>query len=416
METSELLKASSNMKNIKIKNNRFKLSKLKNRFTNILKKKNKEIKVDKSKKSMKKLRDPGIELVRIFAMYAIIINHIISHGNIFAKYPRYGYIFNFILILCKWHVCSFGLISGIVGYKSNKYSNLLNLWLSVFFYSISIPFIIKKYKTKIIIKRPPLYDFFPVIYNNNWYFSKYFGMYLFLPVINRGIEYLSKTEFRLLVISTIGIFNIYSYIMLTKKDTFLTNNGFSVISLLIFYIAGAYIGKYKIKFFGIKKILLYLICIFLYIFSSLLTRKMIFYNIGTVKGLFFPIIFILKRIFVVELDSVPMILQAISIIFFLTNINYNEYIAKIINFLGPLTFGVYLIHENIIVINNITVKIFDNDPNNLPLKAIYKLLFFKCFKVYCICFFIEYLRNLLFTICRIKKICILIEKKIYELF
>ena len=415
METSELINSSSNLQ--KTNNNRFKFSKLKNKFTKILKKKSNEIINDKNnQKPINTLRNPGIELVRILAMFAIITNHIISHGNIFSKYKRYNFNLYFILILCSWHVSSFALISGIVGYKSNKYSNLLYLWFCVFFYSITIPFFIKKFIKNLIIKDPPLYDFFPVIYDNNWYFSKYFGMYLFLPVINRGIAYLSKGELLFLVISTIGVFNIYNDIMLPKKDTFLTNRGYSVLSLLIFYLAGAYIGKYKIEFLGIKKKLLYLICIFTYIFVSLLTRKMIFYNIGTVKGIFFPIVFLLKRIFVIKLDSLPMILQAISIIFLLTNINYNKYITKIINFFGPLTFGVYLIHENKLVIFNITEKIFDNDPNDLPLKSIYKLLFCKCFKVYCICFFIEYFRNLLFSFCKIKKMCVLIETKICNLF
>ena len=33
------------------------------------------------------------------------------------------------------------------------------------------------------------------------YFTAYFGMYLYLPVINKGISLLTKSEFKLVVIS-----------------------------------------------------------------------------------------------------------------------------------------------------------------------------------------------------------------------
>ena len=35
-------------------------------------------------------------------------------------------------------------------------------------------------------------EYCPVIFNRYWYFTTYFGMYLFLPVINKGIENLTK--------------------------------------------------------------------------------------------------------------------------------------------------------------------------------------------------------------------------------
>lgn len=54
----------------------------------------------------------------------------------------------------------------------------------------------------------------------------------------------------------------------------------------------------------------------------------------------------LKQIFVQRISSLPMILQSISVLLFLTQIKYNKYLAKIITFIGPLTFGIYLIHEH----------------------------------------------------------------------
>ena len=32
-------------------------------------------------------------------------------------------------------------------------------------------------------------DYYPMIFNRYWYFTAYFGMYLILPVINKGIAF-----------------------------------------------------------------------------------------------------------------------------------------------------------------------------------------------------------------------------------
>ena len=41
-------------------------------------------------------------------------------------------------LLFLWHNDGFILISGIVGYKTHKYSNLFYLWLTVFFYTVGM--------------------------------------------------------------------------------------------------------------------------------------------------------------------------------------------------------------------------------------------------------------------------------------
>jgi hypothetical protein len=54
-------------------------------------------------------------------MYAIITHHVLIFGNIFKKYDKYK---ELILMntTCYWHVRIYALISGYIGYKTNKYS------------------------------------------------------------------------------------------------------------------------------------------------------------------------------------------------------------------------------------------------------------------------------------------------------
>jgi surface polysaccharide O-acyltransferase-like enzyme len=66
----------------------------------------------------RKVRDSGIDLIRILAMYAIIIHHILVFPNIIDKYSKYKELV-LMKTSCFWHVSGFALISGYIGYKSN---------------------------------------------------------------------------------------------------------------------------------------------------------------------------------------------------------------------------------------------------------------------------------------------------------
>jgi hypothetical protein len=140
------------------------------------------------------------------------------------------------------------------------------------------------------------------------------------------------------------------------------NNGYSVLWFLIYYLTGAYFGKFQKEFNGIIKIIHNIIGILVFYFSTILCFYFSNYSIDNIKGfLKLKIISILKQLFILRTSSVPMISQSISISLLLTQMNYNRYFAKIITFLGPFTFGIYLIHTNPVVLENVIRKLFVNE-------------------------------------------------------
>jgi surface polysaccharide O-acyltransferase-like enzyme len=241
-------------------------------------------------------------------------------------------------------------------------------------------------------------------------------MYLFLPVINKGIERLTKSELRMIFISLIFFFVIMKDYMNPKSDPFTMNGGYSVVWLLICYLIGAYFGKFKHEYHGIKKFIHYFVYIIVLYYSAILCYKIPDKSIMSDYGYFkVKLMTFLKRIFVMRISSVPMISQSICVLLLFTQIKYNQYLGKIITFIGPLTFGVYLIHENPIIRNFIIKNLFKKDPYNLTLRIVIKLVLLRGLKIYGICVFIDYLRHILFTVLRIRKICILIEKIIFKI-
>ena len=84
-------------------------------------------------------------------------------------------------------------------------------------------------------------------------------------------------------------------------------------------------------------------------------------------------------------DSSLKIIQSITICLFFLQIHYNKYIAKIICFFGPLAFGIYLIHENKIIRDNVMRKLFINQPRNISLNSLLSLLLIKSVKLSLLC-------------------------------
>ena len=392
----------------------FKSKRLIGKYKNISQKRNEKNKESEITIQPIKIRNAWIDLGRIISMYCIIIHHILYHGKGMQKFSQYKEIANLIPVLFC-HINCYLFISGYVGYKSTKYSNLLYLYLCVIFYKIGIVLYFTKFKPHIYQRKIGRVDFFPFFYNEYWYFSKYFGMYLFLPVINTGLEHISKLKLKAGIIIMIGIFIVLKDYMIPQYDTFLFSNGYSIIWFLVFYSTGAYFGKFKEDKTVLKKIIYSILYIFIFYNSAYLCIHLPSYPINNNKNMKGKIIIFLKSIFVVRISSFTMILQAISLMLFLTNINYNKYIAKVITFIGPLTFGIYLIHDNVIIRGKVMNHLLDKYPKNLLLNQVYKIIFSKALKIFVICLSIDYVRNILFKICQIRRICILVEQLIFKL-
>ena len=59
--------------------------------------------------------------------------------------------------------------------------------------------------------------FFPVIFYKYWYFSEYFGMYLFLPVINKGLSILNQNELNTYIHKQLQSITLYMPIQIKIK-------------------------------------------------------------------------------------------------------------------------------------------------------------------------------------------------------
>ena len=303
------------------------------------------------KKEIIKKRNAGIDLLRIISMIGIIYTHIVCICKGIYKYDRFKTKIRNSITYIFWHDNVYALISGIVGYKSTKYSNLFYLWLSVVFYSLGFHYYYIKCKKGERVSDELYNEYYPAVYGRYWYFSSYFGMFIFLPAINKGVQYLNKPEFNLLVMSIFGIYSFWNTYHNSKYDFFQINRGLSTIWLLCLYIMGVHIGKFNIIYTGLKRYIICFIYLFLFLFLCYIHNKYINYTIVVLNANYkTKLRNFIKRLISSNLNSVIKTSQAILITLFFLKLKYNEFLSKFITFFGPLTFGVYLIHVNIVVI------------------------------------------------------------------
>ena len=156
-----------------------------------------------------KVRNPGIDFIRMFVMFTIVLHHLTYFTCITRKYSKYIKIFNLIGIFTSLHNTTFAIVSGIVGIKSKvKYSNLFYIYFWTKFYSMSFYFFYKNYYPLLARDFQGIQEFFVVIFQKYWYFTQYYATFLFLPVINKGINQLSKSELKIVIFYTFFIKNI----------------------------------------------------------------------------------------------------------------------------------------------------------------------------------------------------------------
>ena len=356
-------------------------------------------------------RNYGIDLLRIFSM----INIVNLHLNLFSGQTSFSYrspkFFNIWLleIFSFWAVDGFGLISGIVGYKRYKFSNLIYFWFQAWFYSTCITFYLYFINKNIMNKKYFIISLLPILSRQQWYVNAYFSMYLLLPFINYGINLLNRKVYRNLIIFFILFYSFYNLIgdILEKKSDLIQS--YSSMWLTILYIIGAYFGKYiiidKIKI----DLIFYIFYLLIYIISSFLSSK-IFFKLFKIKSK-------IPNKLLIKYVSPTVLIQAISLVMFFSRLNIKfNWNIRIISFLTPLTFSVQLIHQPLFQYKTPIKIILFNFLKSFKSNFLFFKIYGLAVIVYFICIIIDYFRFVIFKLLKIRGICLLLERKVPLLF
>ncbi len=349
----------------------------------------------------KSQRNYGIDLLRIVSMLMITIVHVVGTGGIISAKmtPLNASISWTIRSMTFCAVNCYALISGYVGINSKqKLSSLADLWARVAFYSVAISTILYFVRPDIAPLGTIFKSFFPVINNQYWYFTAYFGMWFFAPLVNAAVDNLPKQKLGLIIIG--------SFILMTPgnivNNSFQFDEGYSVAWLLFLYLVGAYIGKHNL-FKSVSKgkaMLVYLISVTV----TTVLKLTLAFDSWNFYGYM-----------MLNYTSPTMVVCAVSLLALFCNINCSNLAKKIIGFFAPLSFSVYLIHTHPIFFGQIFSGKFSFLAEKSPLILVSGIIL-STLAIYFVSVFIDYFRHLLFKLLRVKKILMFAENKLSDAF
>lgn len=351
----------------------------------------------------KKQRNCGVDCLRIVAMFAIVLQHCILHSGILHEQNilsvKYGLV-DLVIFFCFGAVNTYLLISGYININTKyKPSRIMYLWIEVVFYNLVITII-----STLILKTRVTADtilriFTPLVHHEYWFFTRYTLLFLLMPIINMIAHKMSKKCYRIFLVVIYILFCFVAPIVkkYTDIDIFILKSGYSTVWFVAMYMTGAYFGLH----FTPEK------------------RKKIAYLIGFVvfslflylDNAFIPAFF--KQYKNTEISCTlsvypyisPFTVPAVVFIFMLfINMKLKNGIKRFACSVGPLTFGVYLIHDNWIIREYVVSKVPQilarNFENSLVIWIVLcaMLLFF-------VCLLIEFAVQFLFKKVGVRRIC-----------
>ena len=348
-------------------------------------------------------RNYGIDALRILSMLMVTALHVLGKGGFTdSSIVSVNVISNIIWFFSRVAVNCYIFISGyFLSQKSFRLIRVTSTYVQTWFYSVATFLFLVLIHGIAFSKGMLVKSVLPFVYHNYWFVVYYILMLLISPLLNSAINNMSKNKYRMVLFVLIAVFIVYNNIV-SVIEPITDLDGFSLSLFLLIYCVAGYIRKF---YAPNGKWYKYLLC-----YVGITIAEIAFYYILKPLGDFYSgsLLIGYKGIFCFSA----------SICLFLTFLNINiknKVLRKIVLFVAPLTFAVYLIHESLgfkvylwELINPSTVTVTG------PLFAVVAILII--IAIFLICILIEYMRQQIFRILKIdllvKKVSEKIEAKI----
>ncbi len=195
---------------------------------------------------IKKQRNMGIDILRLIAMYGIVLIHALGDSALSAPHMSGCYIASWALYvpsLCAVNI--YGLISGYVGVSSGTgFGRVMKLWGQVLFTSLTIGLIAWLAKPEVMTRGPVLNALFPINESTYWYMTAYIGLMFFRPFLNKALEHTDEREQKRFLLAVLVFFGALP--LLFKAFPYDLGNGYSMIWLIILYLIGGSMARQKL--------------------------------------------------------------------------------------------------------------------------------------------------------------------------
>lgn len=298
-------------------------------------------------------RQSNLELLRIVAMFLIVMHHYSIHGGGSSLILSS----NFNNIWCEflglWGKVGVNLFVLITGYflirSTPKISSIIRLWGATLFYSVVLYILFislgKQFNISQFIK-----TLFPLTFNQYWFISCYVALMVLVPFLNLGLRHFNQNHW-ICLISVLAILwslipTLFLHPSLHGNKWYFSNLGW----FIYLYLIAGYFRLYppSLKLLPTKRVLILLSTSIIVILSWVIWCNFQYSSGNTLwkNWRYFS-----------NMNNVFVLIVSLSIFFMFLRLNlgYNKWI----NMVASCMLGVYLIHDNRLVRPWLWQKIWD---------------------------------------------------------
>ena len=318
-------------------------------------------------------RQLNFEILRIIAMCMIITMHYLTKGLNVPKLSEDLSLSN----MLWWLIYAFSvgavniyvLISGYFLADSRwRIDKVFSLYLTVWLYSILVPLTLGALGI-VDLGRLSLGDWqqllLPIEYEHYWFATAYVMMYILSPVLAIAVRSLNRELIRGVIAGLVVLFSVLKSInpYLIPWDKY----GNDVLWFIVLFMIAGYIRRFGIQASITVRVLTYILTSILILVSELI--------LGVIVNKTGKLEYMLDMLcannhILVLLASVALFTAFIE----LKTDAIHEKTGKIILLFSSSTFGIYLLHENLLVRSRWTLWLGVDRLNNIALKLLFLII------------------------------------------
>lgn len=343
--------------------------------------------MNKSGMHQHQARNAGIDALRLFSMYMIVLVHVLGWGGVMRTASGAGRIACGILeVFVYCSVNCFAMISGYVAYteteKPYKYSKYVDLWIQVALYSFGITVLFYLWDPLSVSYSMFFESLLPVSTYQYWYFAEYTAVFFLAPWFCRLARACSQAEMKRLMLTLFLLFSCFGTRTNGYASAFILGRGYSFLWLSVMYMIGA----------GVRKCAL----------DERVSRKAAAMGITVCVLCTWAVRHFLGWEGFMAYTSPTMLLTAALLLILFSRLQLGERRKKAVFRLAPASFGVYLIHVHPLVWERIMLSRFrwigETGMAALPLTLLCAAA------VFVVCMMIELTRMTLFELLGVNRL------------
>ena len=290
------------------------------------------------KKECAQERNASLDMLRVLCMFLIVLGHLIIHGQVAAAQTPESvnvYLVCVMRAFLSVHVDCFVMLSGyFLCTHEFRLKKIFSLWIQALFWSVLLYLLlctagIISFQWISLAKAC-----LPFTQRRYWFVTTYLLMYLLMPFLNLAIRAMGQRQHAMFLtaffVVYIGLQNVFFW------EKFTSVGETDPLFFAFLYVLAAYVRLYPPQRTRKSYLLYYaILCLFAAAWKIVIpefTEKFA----GRVVG---------ADIFLAN-NSITMVLAAVYLVRFFEGVQLsNRHVRKAVALLVPLTFGIYLIHE-----------------------------------------------------------------------